>query len=70
MIISLGCGWYECDSVSLPAGCTQLFYHDGGDSYETTYAAECVDLSTGTYTVSGSLSGAGGYAIAAYEFPS
>ena len=69
VIVSLGCGWFECSSVTLPAGCTQLFYYKGGDSYETTYAAECANMPVGTYTVSGTLSGAGGYAISAYEFP-
>ncbi|MGC8651659.1 MAG: hypothetical protein ACP5UH_00180 [Candidatus Micrarchaeia archaeon] len=68
VVLSLSCGWFECSSITVPPGCTQLFYDNGGDSYETTYAAQCIDLSPGTYTVSGSLNGAGGYAVVAYIF--
>ncbi len=61
------CGWFECSSISLPAGCSQLFFTHGGDNYETAFAAAC-NLNPGSYTVSGNLNGAGYVSIGAFYF--
>ncbi|BCS91131.1 MAG: hypothetical protein ARM1_0588 [Candidatus Micrarchaeota archaeon] len=66
-VIILGsCGLYVCTSVNYPADCTPEMFN-GGDGYETIFAAEC-KLSQGTYTVTGSLNGGGYVAIAAFYY--
>jgi len=61
------CGWFECSSITLPAGCSQLFFTHGGDNYETAFAAQC-NLNPGSYTVSGGLNGDGYVSIGAFYY--
>ncbi len=69
VIISISCGWYECNSITIPSGCQQLFYKNGNDNWETTYMAVCYNQGAGTYSLSGYLNGQGSVAIGVYSFP-
>ncbi len=69
VIISISCGWYECNSITVPSGCQQLFYQNGGDYYETTYMAVCYNQGAGSYRLSGGLNGNGYVAVGVYSFP-
>ncbi|MCL4396951.1 DUF2341 domain-containing protein [Candidatus Parvarchaeota archaeon] len=63
------CGFYSCNSIDLPPGCSELFFKSGGDNYETVFAAEC-QLNPGNYTLSGSLSGSGYVSLGAFYYKS
>ena len=67
VVIMVGCGWFECSSVSLPSGCSQIEYTHGNDSFETGYAAIC-NQNSGSYTVSATSSSSGGISIAAFVY--
>lgn len=69
VVILVACGWYKCNSITVPSNCTRSFFTTGSDNYETIFAANCTQNS-GNYSINGTLSGSGGVAIGVYIFNS
>jgi YVTN family beta-propeller protein len=68
VIIGAGCGVEECDSISVPSGCTAQ-QQATGDGYETAYFATCPGQAAGTYSVNAVLDDTDGAAsLAAYVY--
>lgn len=70
VVIVISSGQYRINTVTPPAGFTQLELKNGPDGYESVYIAVCSAQAAGTYTVSAT-GPSGGYtefSLAAYVF--
>ncbi|MEM4098991.1 MAG: PGF-pre-PGF domain-containing protein, partial [Candidatus Micrarchaeaceae archaeon] len=70
VVIMGAAGYYEFSAApTLPTGCALNTMVNNTDNFESAFVAVCPSASSGTYTVTESLSSTGSSALGAYVFP-